>query len=472
MKQHTDNYEVREYEAGKCGGTCAGRRQSRGCSSAAECTSSTAFIAYSAPGAPSRPHTATPAPPLLPCPAGKWLVTNVTKSKFELAYTRGISRLMKFFKGSNDKVRGGAGGDRGHSVLHPALVKDSAARLSFWAGLGQYCRSPDLHLPMHCACPCHRRRRRWTSPPPPWRECLCSGPCCACAPQPVRLLELQLLLLSLLTQSLRVSLHCLLMPLPLPPPCRQLKLDKGGESSEKDYSFSLWIPQEFQVGEPPRCLAVVGWQEAGGGLAGGRQCRDGWEGRWWSAKEGSLRPARLCQLQRHPSLLPPPRHTAPALHPPPCLPQKDTPQPTDADLKVVEYEAITVYVRIFSGFATEGGWAGGRAGRWLAGCSYYAVSWCLHGPALCCPNLSRCCIHCHRAPPVHSPLPCVPCPPPPAGTILKETSSLHDILQDDDRDFDDQLVWAAVYDPPQKLLNRHNEIHVPYQATKKQPAAA
>jgi hypothetical protein len=33
-------------------------------------------------------------------------------------------------------------------------------------------------------------------------------------------------------------------------------------------------------------------------------------------------------------------------------------------------------------------------------------------------------------------------------------------------------VWAAVYDPPQKLLNRHNEIHVPYQATKKQPAAA
>ena len=48
----------------------------------------------------------------------------------------------------------------------------------------------------------------------------------------------------------------------------------------------------------------------------------------------------------------------------------------------------------------------------------------------------------------------------------------HDILQDDDRDFDDQLVWAAVYDPPQKLLNRHNEIHVPYQATKKQPAAS
>ena len=78
------------------------------------------------------------------------------------------------------------------------------------------------------------------------------------------------------------------LPLPLPPPCRQLKLDKGGESSEKDYSFSLWIPQEFQVGEPPRCLAVAGWQEAGGGLAGGRQCLDGWEGRWWSAKEGSL----------------------------------------------------------------------------------------------------------------------------------------------------------------------------------------
>jgi hypothetical protein len=65
-------------------------------------------------------------------------------------------------------------------------------------------------------------------------------------------------------------------PAPTPPPCRQLKLNKGGESSEKDYSFSLWIPQEFQVGEGPRTAAR---QEAGRGqcrLAGG--CR-GWHGR-------------------------------------------------------------------------------------------------------------------------------------------------------------------------------------------------
>ena len=37
----------------------------------------------------------------------------------------------------------------------------------------------------------------------------------------------------------------------------------------------------------------------------------------------------------------------------PIAPQKDTPQPTDADVRVVEYESITVFVRVFSGFATE-----------------------------------------------------------------------------------------------------------------------
>lgn len=34
--------------------------------------------------------------------------------------------------------------------------------------------------------------------------------------------------------------------------------------------------------------------------------------------------------------------------------QEDTPQPSDADVKVVSYDAIKVFVRIFSGFATEG----------------------------------------------------------------------------------------------------------------------
>ena len=48
-------------------------------------------------------HPNRPATPTLP-PAGKWLVTNVSNSKFEMAYTRGSSRLMKYFKGSNDKV--------------------------------------------------------------------------------------------------------------------------------------------------------------------------------------------------------------------------------------------------------------------------------------------------------------------------------------------------------------------------------
>lgn len=42
----------------------------------------------------------------------------------------------------------------------------------------------------------------------------------------------------------------------------------------------------------------------------------------------------------------------------------------------------------------------------------------------------------------------------PAGTILEETRSLHEILKDEERDFEDQLVWSATYDPPQKLLKR------------------
>jgi hypothetical protein len=34
--------------------------------------------------------------------------------------------------------------------------------------------------------------------------------------------------------------------------------------------------------------------------------------------------------------------------------QKDTPQPSDADVRVVSFEAIKVFARTFSGFATEG----------------------------------------------------------------------------------------------------------------------
>ena len=37
-------------------------------------------------------------------------MTNVTNTKFELAYTRGVARLLKYFKGGNDKV-GEAGGE-------------------------------------------------------------------------------------------------------------------------------------------------------------------------------------------------------------------------------------------------------------------------------------------------------------------------------------------------------------------------
>ncbi|GAB4814267.1 hypothetical protein N2152v2_001313 [Parachlorella kessleri] len=79
--------------------------------------------------------------------------------------------------------------------------------------------------------------------------------------------------------------------------------------------------------------------------------------------------------------------------------QKDTPQPADADIKIVDFKEIKVYVRTFSGFATE-------------------------------------------------------------STILDNAHSLFDTLKDDDQDFDTDAVAVAVYDPPQKLIRRHNEVHV------------
>ncbi len=46
---------------------------------------------------------------------------------------------------------------------------------------------------------------------------------------------------------------------------------------------------------------------------------------------------------------------------------------------------------------------------------------------------------------------------PPAGTILDQAHSLQDMLHDEEQDFEEGVVWAAVYDPVQKLLHRHNE---------------
>ena len=71
--------------------------------------------------------------------------------------------------------------------------------------------------------------------------------------------------------------------------------------------------------------------------------------------------------------------------------QEDPPKPTDQDVKVIDYEPIQVYVRVFGGFATE-------------------------------------------------------------STVLEQARTLHSVLDDDDRDFDDELVWLAVYDAPQVRL--------------------
>ena len=81
--------------------------------------------------------------------------------------------------------------------------------------------------------------------------------------------------------------------------------------------------------------------------------------------------------------------------------------PSDADVKIESYDKWTVYVRTFGGFATE-------------------------------------------------------------GSIIKEAKGFSDMLKDDDRDFEEEAVWVAVYDPPQKLINRHNEIHMMASSKKRQ----
>lgn len=46
------------------------------------------------------------------------------------------------------------------------------------------------------------------------------------------------------------------------------------------------------------------------------------------------------------------------------------------------------------------------------------------------------------------------------GSVIKEAKGFQSMLKDDDRDFNEEMVWVAVYDPPQKLINRHNELHI------------
>lgn len=101
-------------------------------------------------------------------------------------------------------------------------------------------------------------------------------------------------------------------------------------------------------------------------LGGGCWCRHG-RGRAAAAGMGSSTPANALSFTQRLSLTP---RAAAAIHP--TAAQKDTPQPTDADVKVVEYDSITVYVRVFSGFATEG--ALGRCGVAGAECGAHACS--------------------------------------------------------------------------------------------------
>lgn len=161
--------------------------------------------------------------------AGKWVVTNVSDTKWELAYTKAASRLLKYFKGGNSE-------GKTFDVTTPTLG--------------------------------------------------------------------------------------------------ELKLKDGGKGTERDYAFSLWIPEEMQ---------------------------------------------------------------------------KHAPKPTDAEVKVVHYEHVDVYVRVFGGFATE-------------------------------------------------------------STVLEQANGLMDMLDEAGRDFADDLVYVAVYDPPQKLMNRHNEVHIPASKGKKEQA--
>jgi hypothetical protein len=47
-----------------------------------------------------------------------------------------------------------------------------------------------------------------------------------------------------------------------------------------------------------------------------------------------------------------------------------------------------------------------------------------------------------------------------AASVVAEAEKLHAALEDDERDFDEEKIYVAVYDSPIKLINRHNEIHI------------
>lgn len=47
---------------------------------------------------PRRSHAGRPKVVARCGPAGKWLVTNVSDTKYELAYTKAATRLLKYFK--------------------------------------------------------------------------------------------------------------------------------------------------------------------------------------------------------------------------------------------------------------------------------------------------------------------------------------------------------------------------------------
>lgn len=73
---------------------------------------------------------------LSPSPAGKWLVSNVTNTKFELAYTKAVSKLLNYFKGSNDKASGDLSGLTGLSVVRNHTVSNAVGQTACGRAVG------------------------------------------------------------------------------------------------------------------------------------------------------------------------------------------------------------------------------------------------------------------------------------------------------------------------------------------------
>ncbi|KAK2078728.1 hypothetical protein QBZ16_003568 [Prototheca wickerhamii] len=78
---------------------------------------------------------------------------------------------------------------------------------------------------------------------------------------------------------------------------------------------------------------------------------------------------------------------------------KDPPKPTNPDVEITTYPKTTRFVKVFGGFATD-------------------------------------------------------------GNIVSQTKGLMDQLDKDGEKYESSMGLAAIYDAPQKLLNRHNEIHL------------